>query len=65
MKLTTVPNAVSLLEARAPIPGFNSGQSAENVADHLRKINQPTMSENQPDIPKKEEPTLRYYAERL
>lgn len=30
---TTVPKAVSLLEANAPSPGLKSGQSAEKVAE--------------------------------
>lgn len=41
VKLITVPNAVSRLLAIAPMPGFSSGQSAENSADqliHWRKV---------------------------
>lgn len=30
-----VPKAVSRLDAKAPNPGFRSGQSAENSANHL------------------------------
>lgn len=37
VKLTSVPKAVSRLEAKAPMPGCSSGQSAEKVADQLRK----------------------------
>lgn len=36
VKLTSVPKAVSRLEAKAPMPGCSSGQSAEKVADQLR-----------------------------